>query len=350
MGIFQAGLLTPVAIGPVIGGALAQSLGWKSIFWFLTIYSGIFLIFLVLLLPETLRSIVGNGSHVPSSWAARWPLAVYQRTSKLNKDSGPTVLSPRRSIDVVEPLRILVSRQAAPIVIFMAIYYAVWQMCITAMSTLFATSYGLSESQIGLTFIANGLGSMIGTLVSGRILDFDYGKVKAKFDDKRRRGASDGHALTRLRTEVDFPLEQARLRLMPVFALIQCFAVLLFGWSIQYPDRISIAAPIISTFLSGWTAISTQSVTMTYLIDGFPDRSAAASASVNLARCLCAAGGTSFIIPMIDAVGVGLAFTICTIVQCIAFVLVIIQWRYAGRWRQDAERKSLEMRAYESKG
>ncbi|CAD0107880.1 unnamed protein product, partial [Aureobasidium uvarum] len=32
MAIFQAGLLVPVAIGPVIGGALTEALGWRSIF------------------------------------------------------------------------------------------------------------------------------------------------------------------------------------------------------------------------------------------------------------------------------------------------------------------------------
>ncbi|QIX02406.1 hypothetical protein AMS68_007923 [Peltaster fructicola] len=339
MGIFQAGLLTPVAIGPVIGGALAGSLGWRSIFWFLTIYAGVYLIFLILLLPETLRSVVGNGSHKPSSWATRYPLELYQRTSALNTEHMPSTLAAKRSLDVVEPLRILISKQAAPIVVFMAIYYAVWQMSITAMSTLFATRYGLNESQIGLTFIANGIGSMIGTLASGKILDYDYRRVKTKHHSKCGNG--DALVLSRIQTEVDFPLEQARLRLMPIFAGVQCLAILLFGWSIQYSEKVSIAAPIVSTFLSGLTAVSAQSVTMTYLIDSFPDRSAAASATVNLARCLCAAGGTSFIVPMINAVGVGLAFTICTIVQCLAFILVIVQWRYAGGWRQAADEKRL---------
>jgi hypothetical protein len=53
---------------------------------------------------------------------------------------------------------------------------------------------------------------------------------------------------------------------------------------------------------------------MTYLVDAFYDRSAAASASLNLARCLFAAGGTSFVMPMINGIGAGLALTICVVV------------------------------------
>ncbi|GAA5231290.1 hypothetical protein GCM10025794_38110 [Massilia kyonggiensis] len=92
--------------------------------------------------------------------------------------------------------------------------------------------------------------------------------------------------------------------------------------------------PIVSTFITGWTAVSTQSLIMTYLVDLFPDRSAAASASLNLARCLFAAGGTSFIMPMINGVGVGVAFTICVAVQMVALIGPLIQWRFAAGWRR----------------
>lgn len=134
--------------------------------------------------------------------------------------------------------------------------------------------------------------------------------------------------------EENFPLESARLRLVPIFSITQCVSIILFGWTIQYPDKVHIAVPIVSTFITGWTAVSTQSLIMTYLVDLFPDRSAAASASLNLARCLFAAGGTSFIMPMINGVGVGVAFTICVAVQMVALIGPLIQWRFAAGWRR----------------
>lgn len=342
MGIFQAGLLVPVAVGPVIGGALAGSLGWRAIFWFLAIYSGCFLVVLLLLLPETLRSIVGNGSHLMGvNLMVRYPLLFYHRTTKIKWDPRAiTPAAPRKSIDVTGPFRILTSKYAAPIIVFLAVYYAVWQMSITAMSTLFKSNYHLGETQIGLTFIANGVGSMIGTLVTGRILDIDYRRVKAKHEARIREAAhlegSSGTHVT-ISDEASFPLEEARLRLVPLFSVIQCLSILLFGWTIDYPQRVNIAVPIVSTFFTGWTAVSTQSIMMTYLVDVFADRSAAASASLNLARCLFAAGGTSFITPLVNAFGAGLAFTICAAVQIVALLGVYVQYKWGSRWRREAE-------------
>ncbi|KAL7953194.1 major facilitator superfamily domain-containing protein [Trichoderma compactum] len=342
MGIFQAGLLVPVAIGPVIGGAIAGSLGWKAIFWFLTAYGGGFLLFLIVFLPETLRSIVANGSRTPSSFIARYPLTIYQRLSKIewNREASTAAPDAKKRIDIFCPFRILISKHATPIIVFLSIYYAVWQMSITAMSTLFEQKYNLEETQIGLTFIANGVGSMVGTLITGKILDNDYKKLKAAYDAQvAQADLENGSQLVRSATqsEEDFPIEQARLRLIPIFSIIQCLSILLFGWTINYPHRVSIAIPIISTFITGWTAVSTQSTIMTYLVDIFSDRSAAASASLNLARCLFAAGGTSLVMPMVNGIGVGLAFTICAIVQFVALLGPAIQWRFAAGWRKQAQ-------------
>ena len=129
MGIFQAGLLVPVAVGPIIGGAISGPLGWKAIFWFLTIYSGVFLCFLIPLLPETLQSIVANGSRLPSNQLGRYPTDIYQKTTKVpwqNAQNGLPQPATPKTIDLLGPLRMLLSNHAAPIIFFLAVYYAVW--------------------------------------------------------------------------------------------------------------------------------------------------------------------------------------------------------------------------------
>jgi hypothetical protein len=51
-----------------LGGALINTVGWRSIFWLLFIYSGVFLITLIVILHGTLWSIVGNGAI--ASWGS----------------------------------------------------------------------------------------------------------------------------------------------------------------------------------------------------------------------------------------------------------------------------------------
>lgn len=328
MGFFQGITQISITIGPVIGGILTGSLGWRSIFWFMTAYSATLLLIVSLLLPETLRSIVGNGSRVPNRFIA-YPLAFYRRFTKVawnaDEEAIQQHLAGRKRIDILGPLRMLVSKQVAPILFFFSVYFAVWQMSITAMSTLFKSRYGLTDLATGLTFIANGSGSIVGTLVTGKILNWDYRRVQQPFSFCSEEEEA-----------YVFPLEKARLRFIPLFSIVQCLSILVFGWTIHYSDRVHIAIPIVTTFITGWTSVSTQSIVSTYMVDIFPDRSAAATASLNLSRCCLAAAGTSAVLPMINGVGVGVAFSICVAIMVVASIGLVIQWRYGGRWRRSS--------------
>jgi MFS family permease len=48
MSVFQVGAMLGPAFGPLIGGVLAQTLGWRSIFWFLVIATGVVLVPVIL--------------------------------------------------------------------------------------------------------------------------------------------------------------------------------------------------------------------------------------------------------------------------------------------------------------
>jgi MFS family permease len=126
MGIYQAGLLAPLAFSPVLGGVFAQTLGWRAIFWFLTIYSGAFLIFLIIVLPETLRSMVGNGSTPPKG-LSKSALSYIQRRRHLNSDSVVPETRPTSKtnlpVDFLGPLRMIVGLEVTYIIAFLAVYY-----------------------------------------------------------------------------------------------------------------------------------------------------------------------------------------------------------------------------------
>jgi hypothetical protein len=50
------------SVGPVFGGIISNYLGFHAIFWFLFGLGALTLLLLLLVLPETLRSIAGNGT------------------------------------------------------------------------------------------------------------------------------------------------------------------------------------------------------------------------------------------------------------------------------------------------
>ncbi|OCF32262.1 hypothetical protein I316_06177 [Kwoniella heveanensis BCC8398] len=316
MGYFQTGLLLPLAIGPVLGGIFASALGWRSLFWFLVIYSGVFLLFLALVLPETLRSIVGNGA-VPPFKLARSPLERF--TSNRVYDGA----APARgfSLNLLGPIRILFAPEVNFVSFFLAIHYATWQMALTAQATLFENLYSLSEIDNGLTFIANGFGCMIGSLTTGKLLDKEYRRHKAKYTGP----------------EEEFPIEIVRLRSIWFWSPLQWGALLLFGWTLD--KQVHIAAPIIASFILAWSAMSTQAVISTFLVDIFPKSAASATAALNLARCLMGAGATAQIEPLYSAVGVGWAFTLWTGAMALSLGLVAVQMRWGAGWRRKRERR-----------
>ncbi len=91
--------------------------------------------------------------------------------------------------------------------------------------------------------------------------------------------------------EQRMPIEKARLRTVWIWTAFECASVLVFGWTVDKGIHISVA--IISFFVLGWAAVSLQSIVSTYLVDLHHNKSASTMASLNLVRCLLAAGGTA---------------------------------------------------------
>jgi predicted MFS family arabinose efflux permease len=250
------------------------------------------------------------------------------QNQNLQRTISTTSTFKKLPIDILGPLKILVTKEVTFAILFLAIYYTVWQMTISILSTLFARIYGLNDIQIGLTYIGNGAGSIIGTLTTGKFLDYDYASFKKGFaannsTDSAASNSSDGE---------DFPLEQARLRTLYLWSFLQIIAVVIFGWTLQYGIHISV--PIIATFVLGWTATSIISVVNTFLVDIFPKRGASATAALNLLRCLMGAGGTAVVLPVVDKIGVGWTFTVLTGIMMGSVGLVVLQMRRGMVWRK----------------
>ncbi len=279
---------------------------------------------------------VGNGSH-PAKGLSKSPFSSWhQRRLNRSRSLDPENLALARSItsssigkklsvDFLGPIHIIGSVEVTFSIFFLAVYYTVWQMTVTAMSTLFSQIYGLSEIEIGLTFIGNGVGCVIGTLSTGMILDYHYRTFKQTYTG----------------TPDNFPLEKVRLKTLWLWSALEIACTIVFGWTLNY--RVHISVPIICTFILGWSSTSIIGVISTFLVDVYPKKGASATAALNLVRCLMGAGGSAAVLPIVNAIGVGWTFTVLVGWMVASLGLLMIQMKMGLRWRQRRMKRDIDI-------
>lgn len=206
----------------------------------------------------------------------------------------------------------------------------------SAVPDLFFQAYGYNELQVGLCYIALGMGSLTSTLTMGHVVDWNF----------RRTAKRLGMVITKRKQQDlrDFPIERVRLQVVVPGHIIGLLAIILFGWTIKF--RTHLAGPEIALFFVGFGVSTSFNLTNTLLIDIHRDKPATATAAVNFVRCLMSAGGAAAIIPMCRAMNPGWAFTFIALIYVVWILVVFLIMKHGLKWRQEAiakkERKEEE--------
>ncbi|KAL8291500.1 hypothetical protein RQP46_002478 [Phenoliferia psychrophenolica] len=296
MAIFQAGVQLGPSLGPVLGGIFASTLGWRSIFWFLVVASATVLIPLVLVYPETLRSLVGDGSIAPPAFS-RSPLQLLQlrRTARKSTEELEKIEVERPKAKPYRPLSafyILFTPEILLVFVFISFLYMEYYCVVTVYSTALSDKYGLTDLQIGLCYIPGGVGCIISSLLNGKQLDHYYQREEARVGG-------------------DYRAKPDEFRI--------------------YLTRLRCLVPFTACFLVGCTV---------YGQDIAPGQGGAVSASLNILRCLLAALGTAFIHILYNAVGAGWTFVLLSAAALLVAPLPIIVLRNGDKWKRQREAKA----------
>ncbi|KAL6705350.1 multidrug transporter [Coniothyrium glycines] len=319
-GMFNLGPMLAPCIAPAMGGALSQGLGWRSIFWTIVIMVAICLVCIAFFLPETLRSITGNGSiPVPRHLRAIVPIVGRRAAAAQRGFDSDAPATPKPSLN---PFILFTYPDVVVLLSFTGVVYAVNYTITATISSSFAKIYPrLSESVLGLCYLPAGAGMILGSTMTGKLLDYEYARSKARAD----RG---------------FTIEHARLRTMPFYLALFVLCVVAWGWTVQ--ARAHMAAPLVLSVLLGWTSMGILNTTMTLNIDILQSRSSGATACTNLVRCSIAAVLVSLIERVARAWGDGWTYTFLGAVCALLLPLMFLEMRMGPRWRRKREERECE--------
>ncbi|CAK7262702.1 hypothetical protein SEPCBS119000_000118 [Sporothrix epigloea] len=340
----QSSIMFAPALAPVIGGILTQYLGWRSTFWFLVIAAGVFLLIYLPFVPESARKVVGDGSVRPPAINMTITTARHLRRLQeadpeaaeahrhaqeqvLAKQRKPTTGGFRLPVpDVWAAVRIMFEKDVGLLLLFMSLNVMANYAMLVPLQDVIRRRYHFNDLQVGLCYIPFAMGSVIGGLVIGRLLNWNFARVARSIGvspDRKR-----GNDLRR------FPIERARLDLMLPWTLLAVAMMIAWGWVVAAP-HVSLAGPLVILFFSGVGLTGPVSILTTLLVDLYPMNPGRVSSTFNLTRSTLSAIGTAVVQYIIDAWGYGYTYLFLGLLVLAFSPTILVVRRWGPQWREE---------------
>ncbi|KAI8062863.1 major facilitator superfamily domain-containing protein [Gongronella butleri] len=265
MSIFMLGVIFGPVVGPLVGGYVDQYLGWQWIFYVTAIFGGVLCIADILLLDETLY----QPNHIKSYDEEKSTFGNWWDNFKFNPFTSLRLLA-----------RIDVLLACTP----MAVEFGLFYVLVTTMQLLLAPEYGFTTGQVGLSYLAGGVGSQ-------------------------------------------------RFVLAPVAIALGVMGFLFYGWFLH--AHFHWIAPLIGLAIVSVMMTMLNSMTVNYLIEGYLPQSSSMTAIANFTRCTLGMLFALVSTVMLDTMGTQWTFTLCALLGPVVAVATFpLLMKYGRHWRE----------------
>ncbi|KAE8353419.1 major facilitator superfamily domain-containing protein [Aspergillus coremiiformis] len=298
LAIWALGPILGPVVGPIAGGFLAESVGWRWVFWVLAIATGVMNIGCLVFYHE--------------SYA---PVLLRRKTERLRKATGnPNLRSLHGDTKITKevfinalarPMKLLFR---SPIVfllsLFAAVTYGYLYLMFTTLAPIFKTTYNFSSGLAGLAYLGFGIGCILGLGVIGVVSN----RIAASHT---ARGC--------------FTPES---RLPPM--LFGCWAIpaglFWYGWSAQAHTHWIVPILGMGVFAIGLVVVFMAS--NTYLVDSYLIHAASVTAAATVLRSLIGAvlplAGPS----MYATLGLGWGNSLLAFIALVMCACPVLFWKY----------------------
>ncbi|KAI0465979.1 major facilitator superfamily domain-containing protein [Xylaria cf. heliscus] len=283
MGIFLLGPNLGPVLGPLIGGQFSTHRLWRWIFGFLSIACFPVYLTVVFFLPETLRSLVGNGSYFASSpgWLVR-PRLRQKRIVPEGAYPKPPRLTPKRLFTLLTFVPNLIVSVGSGLQ-FSGLY------CIyISFPRVWQGRYGWSGSETGYAYLVPAVFLLLSSLLVGRLSDMTYRRFKAQHDGRS-------------------PPPEKRIDMQIWGYLFGAAGKAMFGWFIykKLHPVAGLAASAIASVGTGLVMVTSTA----YQTECQPGATASLVALAGLLRNIGSAISAAIIDDLMNRLGIGWFFT-----------------------------------------
>ncbi|KAK0730965.1 major facilitator superfamily domain-containing protein [Lasiosphaeris hirsuta] len=306
MAAFSAAPFIGPAIGPLVGGFLADAAGWRWLYWIQLIMAFVVWILISFTVPETYA-----------------PTILKRRAAKLRKETGDNdyvteaeldtrPFTERLGVFMIRPFQLLFQELIVLLIsLYMSVLYGLLYMFFVAYPIIFQKRKGYSAGITGLMFIPLAIGVVLSACCAPWVNNHYIKKVH-KHNGK----------------------PPAEVRLIPM--MLSCWFIpiglFIFAWT-SYKDLIWVG-PALAGFPLGFGFIFLYNAANNYLVDSYQHQAASALAAKTFIRSFWGAATVLFTEQMYERLGDQWASSLLGFLGLACCGIPFLFWTFGARIRQ----------------